>query len=121
MTDILNYLVNLQNDICLSLEELDGKAKFITDEWKREEGGGGITRVISNGNIFEKGGVNFSHVFGKIPDILKSEERNAEYFHAAGISIVIHPFNPFVPIIHMNVRYFKMSESKDGDIADEWF
>ena len=121
LNDIKSYLLNLQQSICTSLEALDGKATFIDDKWNREEGGGGLSKVIQNGNVFEKGGVNFSHVFGKMPDVLRSESRSANYFHAMGVSIVIHPQNPFVPIIHMNVRYFCMSENEDGEITDEWF
>lgn len=121
LNEIKSYLLQLQKNICDELEKLDGNAKFIDDEWQREEGGGGLSKVIQNGNVFEKGGVNFSHVFGKLPDVLKSETRNANYFHATGVSIVIHPQNPFVPIIHMNVRYFCMSENEDSEIIDEWF
>lgn len=121
LKDILTYLQQLQQSICSSLEILDGNALFADDEWQRAEGGGGLSKVIQNGNVFEKGGVNFSHVYGKLPDILKSETRNADYFHATGVSIVIHPVNPFVPIIHMNVRYFCMSEHEGGAIVDEWF
>ena len=118
---IKDYLVQLQQSICDSLEVLDGEAKFINDQWERPEGGGGVSKVIQNGKVFEKGGVNFSHVHGLLPDVLKSEARTANYFHATGVSIVIHPQNPFVPIIHMNVRYFCMSETPDGAITDEWF
>lgn len=121
LNDIKAYLLDLQAAICASLEELDGKARFIDDHWSREEGGGGLSKVIQQGNVFEKGGVNFSHVHGKMPEVLKSESRNAAYFDATGVSIVIHPQNPFVPIIHMNVRYFCMSETADSEILDEWF
>lgn len=121
LNDIKTYLIHLQQQICDGLEQIDGRAKFISDKWTREEGGGGDTRVISNGNVFEKGGVNFSHVHGKLPNVLKSETRTADYFHATGVSIVIHTQNPFVPIIHMNVRYFCMMNQPEGDIVDEWF
>lgn len=121
LENIKSYLINLQNSICESLENTDGKAVFKSDKWNRAEGGGGDSRVIENGNVFEKGGVNFSHVHGQMPDILKSETRNANYFHATGVSIVIHTQNPFVPIIHMNVRYFCMMENENSEIADEWF
>ena len=94
---IIDYLLQLQQSICTSLEELDGEAVFVDDKWERTEGGGGLSKVIQNGAVFEKGGVNFSHVYGKLPDVLKSETRNADYFHATGVSIVIHPQNPFVP------------------------
>ncbi|HRB92688.1 MAG TPA: coproporphyrinogen III oxidase, partial [Chitinophagales bacterium] len=93
LANIKNYLVQLQQDICNSLESTDGKANFMDDKWIREEGGGGLSKVIQNGEVFEKGGVNFSHVHGKLPDILKSESRQANYFHATGVSIVIHPQN----------------------------
>ena len=116
-----NYLLQLQQNICKELEILDGKALFINDKWERPEGGGGLSKVIQNGAVFEKGGVNFSHVHGVLPEVLKSEVRTAQYFHATGVSIVIHPQNPFVPIIHMNVRYFCMSATEEGEITDEWF
>ncbi|MEZ5007641.1 MAG: oxygen-dependent coproporphyrinogen oxidase [Chitinophagales bacterium] len=121
LSDIKAYFIGLQNSICKALEEVDGKAKFLSDEWRRADGGGGDTRVIQDGAVFEKGGVNFSHVHGKLPEVIKSETRNANYFHATGVSIVIHPHNPFVPIIHMNVRYFEMSEEENGPISDAWF
>ncbi|HTB05687.1 MAG TPA: oxygen-dependent coproporphyrinogen oxidase [Bacteroidia bacterium] len=108
--DIANYFRELQNNICAGLEKADGKARFQEDKWERPEGGGGKTRVIQNGNVFEKGGVNFSEVYGPCPDFLKKENGitgdNVEFI-ATGVSIVIHPFHPFVPIIHMNVRYFE--------------
>lgn len=121
LSNIKQYFIDLQNSITNNLEKLDGKATFLSEKWQRAEGGGGDTRVIQNGTIFEKGGVNFSHVFGKMPEILKSEKRKADYFHATGVSIVIHPNNPYVPIIHMNVRYFCMLEKENGKIIDEWF
>ena len=111
--EIRDWFTQLQLNICQKLEETDGKGKFISDVWDRPGGGGGITRVLTNGNIIEKGGVNFSAVWGKTPEpVLKSmqlpEGEHPDFF-ATGVSIVIHPFNPFVPIIHMNVRYFEMS------------
>jgi coproporphyrinogen III oxidase len=121
LNTIKSYLIQLQQSICSALETLDNKAVFQSDKWNRAEGGGGDSRVILDGRVFEKGGVNFSHVHGKLPDVLKNESRHADYFHATGVSIVIHPQNPFVPIIHMNVRYFMMSDNEDGDIIDEWF
>jgi coproporphyrinogen III oxidase len=125
ITDIIEYLKRLQAEICTALEELDGGAEFQTDAWQRPEGGGGITKVIGNGHVFEKGGVNFSHVHGTMPDFIKKETdagaSGAAYFHATGVSIVIHPLNPFVPIIHMNVRYFQMLDKEGGTIMDQWF
>ena len=108
--EIQNYFMQLQDAICEALEQTDGGTKFIEDAWQREGGGGGRTRVIANGNIIEKGGVNFSAVHGKTPaKILEALSLPESNFFATGVSIVIHPSNPFVPIIHMNVRYFEMS------------
>jgi coproporphyrinogen III oxidase len=111
--EIKDWLKALQQNICQQLEETDGKGKFISDVWERAGGGGGVTRVMNNGDIIEKGGVNFSAVWGKTPEpTLKSlgipQGENPDFF-ATGVSIVIHPSNPMVPIIHMNVRYFEMS------------
>jgi len=100
----------LQDRICQALEETDGKAKFQQDLWERPAGGGGRTRVIKKGKIIEKGGVNFSAVWGKTPPkILKVLELPEADFYATGVSIVLHPESPHIPIIHMNVRYFEMS------------
>jgi len=108
--EIQNYFMQLQDAICEALEQTDGVAKFKEDAWQRDGGGGGRTRVIANGNIIEKGGVNFSAVHGKTPaKILEALSLPESNFFATGVSIVIHPSNPFVPIIHMNVRYFEMS------------
>lgn len=113
--DISNWFKELQQDICRQLEVCDGKGKFITDPWQRTGGGGGLTRIMSGGNIIEKGGVNFSEVWGKTPDaVLKSMELTYDQppdFFATGVSIVVHPHNPMVPIIHMNVRYFEMTNN----------
>lgn len=113
---ISEWLKQLQTTICSALEKADGKAKFISDEWLRAEGGGGISNVIKDGNVLEKGGVMFSAVHGDAPDFLfketehtiASEKKERPKFYATGVSIVIHPSNPMVPIIHMNVRYFEM-------------
>jgi len=111
--NIQDSFTNLQNDICLQLEEADGKGKFVSDRWERPGGGGGISRVLTAGNIIEKGGVNFSAVWGKTPEpvmqSLKLDFSDRPDFFATGVSIVLHPFNPMVPIIHMNVRYFEMT------------
>ncbi|MFN3315954.1 MAG: oxygen-dependent coproporphyrinogen oxidase [Raineya sp.] len=106
---ISEQLQNLQNNICSALEQADGKGKFAEDLWQRPGGGGGKTRILSNGNIIEKGGVNFSAVFGKVEEamIRKLEMPEGDFF-ATGVSIVLHPHNPFVPIIHMNIRYFEL-------------
>jgi len=101
----------IQDEICLGLERLDGGAKFAEELWDREGGGGGRTRVIQNGDILEKGGVNFSAVHGKLPETVKKYlGTDEDSFFATGVSIVIHPNNPWVPIIHMNIRYFELSE-----------
>lgn len=109
--NIAEYFKTLQDNICSAIETTDGKAKFQEDNWQHHSGGGGRTRVITNGNIIEKGGVNFSVVTGETSEALQKQlklEEKADYF-ATGVSIVQHPLNPFVPIIHMNVRYFEMS------------
>ncbi len=106
---IADWFRGLQDRICQSLEEADGKGQFKEDKWERAQGGGGRTRVIA-GQIIEKGGVNFSEVFGPTPDnILKALNLPPSDFFATGVSIVLHPRNPMVPIIHMNVRYFEMT------------
>ncbi|TKC09472.1 oxygen-dependent coproporphyrinogen oxidase [Pedobacter frigoris] len=101
----------IQDEICKSLELADGKAKFEEELWKRDGGGGGRTRIMQHGNVIEKGGVNFSAVHGKLPDAVKKAFNvESDDFFATGVSIVMHPNNPFVPIIHMNIRYFEMDE-----------
>jgi coproporphyrinogen III oxidase len=116
--NIAEWLENLQDTICKSLEKSDGKAKFIEDNWRRTQGGGGRTRIMRDGNVIEKGGVLFSAVHGEAPDFLLKEKEHAiaatsvekPQFFATGVSIVIHPQNPFVPIIHMNIRYFELGD-----------
>lgn len=110
--DIQNWFSSLQDSICHLVEQADGKAKFIEDLWEREGGGGGRTRIISDGNILEKAGVGFSAVGGEIPEkIRKALNVPAGEFFATGVSIVMHPFSPMVPIIHMNVRYFEINNN----------
>lgn len=109
--EIADWFRQLQLHICSELEAEDGKAKFEEDNWERPGGGGGHTRVIQHGNVFEKGGVNFSAVHGQLSDkITQALGLNDNQFFATGVSIVIHPINPFVPIIHMNVRYFELGD-----------
>lgn len=109
--EIADWFRGLQLHICAELEVEDGKAKFVEDNWERPGGGGGHTRVIQHGNVFEKGGVNFSAVHGELSDkIIEALGLNDNKFFATGVSIVIHPINPFVPIIHMNVRYFELGD-----------
>ncbi len=105
---ISSYFQNLQDDICRALEAADGAGVFREDLWDRPEGGGGRSRVIE-GSVIEKGGVNFSAVHGPMAEqIAGALEMEAGAFFATGVSIVLHPHNPMVPIIHMNVRYFEM-------------
>jgi coproporphyrinogen III oxidase len=113
----------IQDEICAALEQLDGKARFEEELWEREGGGGGRTRVIQDGVIFEKGGVNFSAVHGQLPETVKNALKiEQDDFFAAGISIVIHPNHPMVPIIHMNIRYFEMPSSFiPGQEPVRWF
>ncbi len=100
---------SLQDLICRELEILDGTAVFVEDAWIRDEGGGGRTRILQDGNLIEKGGVNFSEVYGEVTPIMRGNtEITGDSFYATGVSIVLHPNNPHVPIIHMNVRYFEM-------------
>ena len=106
---IANQFEHLQDHICKKIQEVDGVAFFKEDKWQREEGGGGRTRIIEEGGVIEKGGVNFSAVHGPVSDLMKKQlGLDGKEFFASGVSIVLHPFNPNVPIIHMNVRYFEM-------------
>ena len=116
-----SYIQELQNSITSKLENIDGEAKFHEDIWTRSEGGGGRTRVIENGKVFEKGGVNISAVHGKLPESMQSyfEVGDVDFF-ACGLSLVIHPKNPMVPTVHANWRYFEMY-NKTGEIVDQWF
>lgn len=107
--EIAEWFRGLQERICTQLETCDGQAKFEEDLWERPGGGGGRSRVIQGGNVFEKGGVNFSAVHGELPDNIRTKlGLNSAKFFATGVSIVIHPVNPHVPIIHMNVRHFEL-------------
>ncbi|WP_411766057.1 oxygen-dependent coproporphyrinogen oxidase [Winogradskyella sp. A3E31] len=116
-----NYIQDLQNTITSKLEDIDGKAKFKEDLWKRTEGGGGRTRVIENGAVFEKGGVNISAVHGALPKTMQSYfgVKDADFF-ACGLSLVLHPKNPMAPTVHANWRYFEMYD-QSGKIVDQWF
>jgi coproporphyrinogen III oxidase len=119
---IANDYQDIQNEICLALEQADGSAKFEEELWERDGGGGGRTRIIQNGNIIEKGGVNFSAVYGKLPDAVKKALKvEQDDFFATGVSIVMHPNHPMVPIIHMNIRYFEMPSSFESGEPLRWF
>lgn len=114
---VQQYLLALQDDICSQLAAEDGQARFEEDAWQRPGGGGGRTRVLSGGAVFEQGGVNFSHVFGDTlpPSATAARpELAGRSFQAMGVSLVIHPNNPFVPTSHANVRFFiAEQEGKD--------
>lgn len=115
------YIENLQDQITKKLEEVDGEAKFHQDLWDRPEGGGGRTRVIQNGKVFEKGGVNISAVHGPLPAAMQSYFKVGDVdFFACGLSLVLHPKNPMVPTVHANWRYFEMYD-KSGQVIDQWF
>ncbi|QXP51228.1 oxygen-dependent coproporphyrinogen oxidase [Cellulophaga sp. HaHa_2_1] len=115
------YIQTLQDTITSKLEEVDGAVKFQEDIWERPEGGGGRTRVIENGAVFEKGGVNISGVHGALPESMQQYfgVKDADFF-ACGLSLVLHPKNPMVPTVHANWRYFEMYD-KEGTIVDQWF
>lgn len=115
------FIHKLQDDICKGLEGADGKAVFIEDRWERAEGGGGKTRIISNGNVFEKGGVNTSVVFGNVSAEMKQQLGiDGHEWFACGLSLVLHPWNPFVPTVHANWRYFELY-NEQGEVIDQWF
>ncbi|MGI8950967.1 MAG: oxygen-dependent coproporphyrinogen oxidase [Chitinophagaceae bacterium] len=121
----INFSDDLQSHICTALEQCDGKAKFIEDEWKREQGGGGKTRIISNGNVFEKGGVNTSVVFGNVTKVMETQLKippleDGKAWFACGLSLVLHPQNPFVPTVHCNYRMFELYNKNDV-LIDRWF
>jgi len=115
------YILNLQDQITAGLEKVDGEAKFREDLWERPEGGGGRTRVIENGAVFEKGGVNISEVHGPLAPAMQQYFKVGEVdFFACGLSLVLHPKNPMVPTVHANWRYFEMYD-KQGNTLDQWF
>ncbi|ANE54135.1 oxygen-dependent coproporphyrinogen oxidase [Methylomonas sp. DH-1] len=119
---VKQYLLDLQDRICAALAAEEPAARFAEDAWQREEGGGGRSRVLANGEVFEQGGVNFSHVFGaSLPPsaTAKRPELANRQFEAMGVSLVIHPRNPYVPTSHANVRFF--IAKKDGEPSIWWF
>ena len=116
-----NYIQSLQNEITKELEAIDGKAYFKEDLWERPGGGNGRTRIIKNGEVIEKGGVNISSVHGYLPKSMQEYFKVGNVnFYACGLSLVIHPMNPMAPTVHANWRYFEMYDM-DGKIADQWF
>ncbi|MBP0049948.1 oxygen-dependent coproporphyrinogen oxidase [Marinobacterium sp. AK62] len=119
---VKEYLLDLQDRICTALEQADGEGRFTEDSWTRAEGGGGRTRVISQGAVIEKGGVNFSHVHGDALPASATAHRPelaGRSFEAMGVSLVIHPHNPYVPTSHANVRFF--IAEKEGEEPVWWF
>ena len=119
---VKNFLLSLQESICAGLEEEDGKGCFHTDQWDRENGGSGITRILADGAVIEKGGVNFSHVFGEAMPASATAARPelaGRAYQAMGVSLVIHPHNPFVPTSHANFRFFVAE--KAGEVPVWWF
>ncbi len=119
---VKDYLIQLQNRLTQTLSAEDGQADFLEDNWQHTSGGGGITRVISQGKVFEKGAVNFSHIEGKqLPPA--ASQRNPHLagssFQALGVSLVLHPLNPHVPTVHMNVRFF--IADTQGQAEAWWF
>ena len=116
-----NYIESLQDKITLSLEAVDGVSKFKENLWQRKEGGGGRSRILQNGSVFEKGGVNISKVYGRLPKAMQAYFKVGDVdFFACGLSLVIHPKNPMVPTVHANWRYFEMYDTK-GNMVDQWF
>ncbi|MDB5203736.1 MAG: oxygen-dependent coproporphyrinogen oxidase [Ferruginibacter sp.] len=117
----INIVHQLQDSICKGLEDADGKATFHEDNWEREEGGGGRTRVIAHGGIFEKGGVNTSVVFGDVTDTMRAQlQINGDTWFACGISCVLHPASPLIPTVHFNYRMFELYDA-EGNVSDRWF
>ncbi|KTA81449.1 oxygen-dependent coproporphyrinogen oxidase [Aeromonas salmonicida] len=116
------FLLQLQDEICRSLEQADGVGRFVEDTWAREGGGGGRTRVMRHGDMIEQGGVNFSHVYGDAMPASATAHRPelaGRKFEAMGVSLVIHPHNPYVPTSHANVRFF--IAEKEGEEPIWWF
>ena len=119
--DWISYIHDLQDRICAALEQEDGKSSFREDAWQRPEGGGGKTRILSQGSVFEKGGVNTSVVHGAVTDAMRQGLKiNGHSWFACGLSLVLHPFNPFVPTVHCNYRMFELY-NENGDLMDRWF
>lgn len=119
---VIDYLKQLQDHICQALEKADGSGKFVEDNWQREAGGGGRTRVLTDGTVIEQGGVNFSYVSGdKLPPSATAHrpELAGRTWQACGVSLVIHPKNPYIPTSHANVRFF--IAEKEGEAPVWWF
>jgi len=118
----IRFIHDLQQTICTALENSDGSARFIEDRWERpENGGGGRTRLLTEGNVFEKAGVNSSVVSGSVTEAMRTQlKMEGSSWFACGLSLVIHPLNPFVPTVHANWRYFELYH-ESGELTDRWF
>ena len=115
----INFIHGLQDTICKGLEKEDGRAVFVQDKWERAGGGGGDTRVIDKGSVFEKGGVNTSVVYGDVTDTMRKQLKiEGSKWFACGLSLVIHPLNPYVPTVHANWRYFELYD-EDNKVIDQ--
>ncbi len=120
-TAFTDHIKQLQDRICAAIELCDGAAKFAEDKWERPGGGGGRTRILQNGNVFEKAGVNSSEVEGEVTPVMKAQlQLDGTFFFAAGISLVLNPQNPFVPAVHANFRYFELYDNAKN-VIDSWF
>lgn len=119
---VRDYLTGLQDRICAAVEAIDGSARFAEDLWQREEGGGGRTRILRDGAVFEQAGIGFSDVSGsRLPPSASAHrpELAGATWRACGVSLVFHPHNPHIPTTHANVRYFRAE--RDGDVVAAWF
>jgi coproporphyrinogen III oxidase len=122
LAQVQAFLMALQDQICQQLQQADGGAVFVEDAWQRTEGGGGRSRVLTGGKVFEQAGVNYSHVYGALMPVSATAHRPelaGRSFHACGVSLVIHPHNPFLPTTHANVRFF--IAEKEGEAPVWWF
>ena len=117
----ITYIHDLQDRICAAVEDIDTKGVFREDKWTRPAGGGGKTRILNNGTVFEKGGVNTSVVFGDVTEGMKIQlKMKGHKWFACGLSLVLHPFNPFVPTVHCNYRMLEIYD-ESGETLDRWF
>jgi coproporphyrinogen III oxidase len=118
----IRFIHDLQATLCAELEKTDGSARFTEDHWERpENGGGGRTKLLTDGKVFEKAGVNTSVVFGSVTDQMRTQlKMEGSAWFACGLSLVLHPLNPFVPTVHANWRYFELYQAS-GERIDRWF
>lgn len=124
LNSVKAYLIELQHNICSTIEEIDGSSNFKQDQWQHDQGGGGITRILTNGHVFAKAGVNFSEISGsQLPPsaTIKRPELKGASFKVAGLSLVIHPDNPYVPTAHANLRFFIAQPASKKSKPIWWF